>query len=334
MSNYKSLKNQRFSLGNYSIVPIRKEDRYDIMKWRNEQMYHLRQSELLTKKKQDNYFYTVVADLFEQTQPSQILFSYLEGEKCMGYGGLVHINWIDRNAEISFIMNSSLEKEFFEFHWINFLKLLEKVAFNEINLHKIYTYAFDLRPRLYNAIEQAGFGFELELKEQCFFQEKYIDVKIHSKFNKKNEIRHVKFTDLYLTYSWANDQKVREFSFNKDKITLKEHASWFFSKLENTNSEYYLLEVQGVAAGSIRFDLEEESIAKINYLLDPKFTGKGLGTYLLENGIQFLMENRPLVQMVYGYVLKENIPSIKIFQKLSFNEISNDTSELKFEKFI
>ncbi|SKB59646.1 Protein N-acetyltransferase, RimJ/RimL family [Salegentibacter salinarum] len=334
MSVYKILDQQVFSSGEYSIVPIRMEDRYDIMKWRNEQMYHLRQNEPLTKEKQDIYFESVISNLFELDKPSQILFSYLKDEECIGYGGLVHIKWTDKNAEISFIMNTSLEKEYFEFHWVNYLKLLEKVAFNEINLHKIYTYAFDLRPRLYNALGQAGFGFELDLKEHCFFQQKYIDVKIHSKFNKKNELRHVEISDFYLTYSWANNQKVREFSFNKDKITLKEHANWFFSKLENTNFEYYLLEVQGVAAGSIRFDLEKESIAKINYLLDPKFTGKGLGTYLLENGIQFLIENRPLVQVVYGYVLKENIPSIKIFKKLSFKEISKNASELKFEKFI
>jgi hypothetical protein len=52
--------------------------------------------------------------LFEQQQPSQLLFSFLENDKCIGYGGLVHINWIDSNAEISFIMNTQLEKDRFQ----------------------------------------------------------------------------------------------------------------------------------------------------------------------------------------------------------------------------
>ena len=34
----------------FSIVPIRMEDRYDIMKWRNEQIYHLRQNKPLPKR--------------------------------------------------------------------------------------------------------------------------------------------------------------------------------------------------------------------------------------------------------------------------------------------
>lgn len=334
MKAYRSLKKQVFKSGKYSIVPIRFEDRYDIMQWRNEQIYHLRQKQPLTRQDQDNYFENIIIKLFEQEQPNQILFSYLEEDKCIGYGGLVHINWIDKNAEISFIINTAYEKEFFENHWGNFLKLIEEVAFKEINLHKIFTYAFDVRPKLYSALERAGFGFEKELKEHCLFDNKFIDIKIHSKFNKRDEIRNVKPTDLYLTYNWANEKKIREFSFNKNRITLKEHANWFFSILESSNFEYYILEVNGVAAGSIRFDLEENRVAKINYLLDPNFTGKGHGTFLLQNGLKFLKEERPAVRKVFGYVMKANIASVKIFKKLSFQEVSDNPSELKFEKII
>lgn len=334
MTKYKILNNQRFSSGNYAIVPIRKEDRYDIMKWRNEQMYHLRQSELLTKKKQDNYFDTVVAKLFEEDKPEQILFSYLDGEKCIGYGGLVHINWLDKNAEVSFIMDTRLEKEFFVSHWINFLNLIEEVAFRELNLHKIYTYAFDLRPKLYLALKKAGFGLDSEFNEHCFYEGKFLKVKVHAKYNKKKVIRKVEDGDLQITYEWATDANVRRFSFNKNKITLKEHSNWFFTTLENSNIEYYMLEINGNPAGSIRFDIDKEYIAKINYLLDPNFIGKGLGTYLLENGLKLLKVNRPSVKKVYGYVLKENIASVRIFEKLSFKNVSESSSELKFEKLL
>jgi RimJ/RimL family protein N-acetyltransferase len=181
MNTYKALSQQVFSEGDYSIVPIRFEDRFDIMKWRNEQIYHLRQQKPLTKEDQEHYFSTTVASLFEQKQPNQILFSYLEGNKCIGYGGLVHINWIDKNAEISFIINTALEALHFEFHWRNYIRLIEQVAFNEIMLHKIYTYAFDLRPQLYPIFEQSGFYEEARLKEHCYFENKFIDVLIHAK---------------------------------------------------------------------------------------------------------------------------------------------------------
>lgn len=183
MNSYKALHRQIFSQGAYSIVPIRFEDRFDIMKWRNEQIYHLRQNKPLTERDQEYYFDQVVSKLFEQEQPNQILFSFLENNICIGYGGLVHINWVDKNAEISFIMDTAFEGERFHEIWSCFLDLIEEVAFGELNLHKIFTYAFDLRPRLYCMLESAGFKKEAVLKEHSFFENKFIDVVIHSRIN-------------------------------------------------------------------------------------------------------------------------------------------------------
>lgn len=184
MNSYKALKNQSFKNGRYSIVPIRFEDRHSIMKWRNEQIYHLRQAKPLTETDQDIYFDSIVANLFNQEKPGQILFSYLEDDKCIGYGGLVHINWTDKNAEISFVMDTLLEKDYFEFHWEQYLNLLEEMAFKDVELHKIYTYAFDLRPHLYPVFESQGFYKEAELKQHVLFEEKYKSVIIHAKIKK------------------------------------------------------------------------------------------------------------------------------------------------------
>ena len=158
MRSYKCLDNQVFSSGNYKIVPLRDEDKYVIMQWRNEQIYHLRQNKPLTKKVQEKYFQETIPTLFEKEQPNQILFSYLENDVCIGYGGLVHINWVDKHAEISFIINTALEKELFEFHWLTYLSLIEQVAFEAIGFHKIFVFAFDLRPHLYQVVEKGGFN--------------------------------------------------------------------------------------------------------------------------------------------------------------------------------
>lgn len=181
MRTYKALNKQVHSEGIYSIVPIRFEDRIEIMKWRNEQLFHLRQNQPLTNEVQDKYFEEVVIKLFDQRQPNQILFSFLENEKCIGYGGLVHINWIDKNAEISFVLKTELEEDYFQKHWNIYLGLIEKVAFEELNFHKIYTYAFDLRPHLYSIFLTSGYCEEARLKEHCFFEDNFVDVVIHSK---------------------------------------------------------------------------------------------------------------------------------------------------------
>lgn len=184
MAHYICLKQQEFSLGDYKLVPLRYEDRFLIMKWRNEQIYHLRQASPLTEEDQQRYFDNVVAKLYDNPKPDQILFSYLENDTCIGYGGLVHINWVDRNAEISFIMDTRLEKEHFAKHWSNYLTMLKVVAFKDIGLHKIYTYAFDLRPHLYPIFEIAGFVREATLKDHCCYNGEYKDVIIHSICNK------------------------------------------------------------------------------------------------------------------------------------------------------
>lgn len=185
MKSYAVLHHQIFEFENYKIIPIRYEDRFDIMKWRNEQMYHLRQNMILTLENQENYFDTVVNTLFDHEKPSQILFSFFEDEVCIGYGGLVHINWLDKNAEISFLINTDLEKDNFQKYWSIFLNLIERVAFEDLKLHKITTYAFDLRPKLYPVLENSGFNKEAVLKNHCFFNSDYIDVVIHSKFRGK-----------------------------------------------------------------------------------------------------------------------------------------------------
>lgn len=186
--NYKVLKKQLFSDGEYFIVPIRLDDKMAIMQWRNEQLYHLRQAIPLTAEDQNSYFENVVSKLFEQESPDQILFSYMKNDVCIGYGGLVHINWIDKNAEISFVMDTDLEKDGFVFNWKKYLSLIEQVAFDDLELHKLFVYAFDLRPHLYEALEGGGYKKDAVLSEHCCFDDEFIDVVIHYKIKPGDEI--------------------------------------------------------------------------------------------------------------------------------------------------
>ena len=184
MNKYKCLNRNMYAVGEYQIVPIRLKDRHEIMNWRNEQIYHLRQREPLTKEKQDNYFEQVVKKLFDQVEPNQILFSFLKNDECIGYGGLVHINWIDKNAEVSFVMNTSLEGDNFIRYWSIYLDLIEKIAFSDLVLRKLYIYAFDLRPHLYKALELNSYFLDARLKDHCFFNGEFKDVVIYSKLCK------------------------------------------------------------------------------------------------------------------------------------------------------
>jgi RimJ/RimL family protein N-acetyltransferase len=184
MRSYKVLNKNVFQQNEFSIVPIRDKDKFDIMNWRNDQIFHLRQKEKLSKNSQEKYFKETVSNLFKINFPSQILFSFLKNDVCVGYGGLVHINWEDKNAEISFLMNTELEKYFFNQYWTIFLKLIENVAFDNLNFYKIFIYAFDLRKNLYVVLKQNNYEKEAELKGHHFHENKFIDVLIYSKIIK------------------------------------------------------------------------------------------------------------------------------------------------------
>ena len=330
MKTYKSLNKQLFTNGEYRIVPIQYEDRFDIMKWRNEQMYHLRQSKLLSKQEQDNYFTNVVSKLYEQEQPNQILFSYLENDVCIGYGGLVHINWIDKHAEVSFIINTELEKDFFEKHWTIYLKLIEKVSFENLKLHKIFTFAFDLRPHLYQILEKCGFNKEAVLKDHCFFNGEYKNALIHSKINSIIDFRNATEMDEGITFRWAINPLIRKFSFSKKEISLDEHAAWFKEKIKDANCSYCIAKIKDAVIGSIRFDIKDDE-ALISYLLDANYHGKGFGVKLLSQGIDFFLKENN-VKHVCGLVFKENIPSMKAFRELGYKEIEVDETTVKFIK--
>jgi RimJ/RimL family protein N-acetyltransferase len=110
------------------------------------------------------------------------LFTFLKENIAIGYGGLVHIDWVNKNAEISFIMMTELEKEYFVTNWSFFLSLIEKVAFEQLNFNKIFTYAYDIRPKLFKVLEDLNYTKEAILKNHVLINGEFVDVLIHSKF--------------------------------------------------------------------------------------------------------------------------------------------------------
>ena len=309
---YNCLSQNEFVFEDYKLVPIRYEDRLDIMKWRNAQMYHLRQDKPLTEKPQDDYFSGTVNSLFDQEKPNQILFSYLKNGKCIGYGGLVHINWIDKNAEISFILDTNLESNEFNFHWTNYLELLEQVAFKELFLHKIFTYAFDIRPHLYLVLEQNNYKNEAILKEHCFFEDIFIDVYIHEKKNIFS-LQKAKQEDAKLLFKWANEPEVRKNALNTDLIEWENHFNWFTNKLSNSKSKIFIFENENTKIGQIRIDKVDKDRWVIDYSIDKDHRGKGYG-FLMTNALLRSYNNFKFLAIVRS----ENIPSQKVFEKLNF----------------
>ena len=318
MRNYKCLPVSKFESNGFHIESLRIEDMYEIMDIRNQQIYHLRQNEPLTKEKQEHYFATIVAGLFEQEKPNQLLFSFFENGNFIGYGGLVHINWIDKNAEISFVMKTELEKDNFAKYWSNFLILIEKLAFEELNFHKIFTYAFDLRPHLYTVLESCGFKEEARLKEHCLFDGQFLDVVYHAKINRTISFRKANKNDMMLYFNWTNDASVRENSYQSEPISIEHHQNWFYKKIKEDTCFMVVFENHiGLPIGQVRIQKKDTSTAVIGISNDANHRGKGYASKMIEIASdEFLKQNLKI--FISAYIKIENKASAKAFEKAGY----------------
>ena len=331
MRHYKNLSKQEFFFQSFSITPIRDCDKWIIMNTRNEQMFHLRQKEPLKKVDQELYFNNVVSNLFEQNQPNQLLFSFLENNEFIGYGGLVHIDWGKKTAEISFIMLTQLEKDFFSKYWTIFLKLLEIVAFEELHFDSIFTYAYDLRPYLYPALEKSGFSLSNRLVNEIEINGIPKDVLIHTKTNPKLYFRIANSCDKDLIYEWANEPIVRENSFQSEIINYKNHCEWFDKTLKNEDVLMLLFynELQK-NIGLVRFQKLNNNEAVISISIDVSERGKGNAQIILLKSVNFYKEFSDKISII-AYIKPTNNSSIKLFKKGGFTEVKSDHEKgLKF----
>jgi len=180
-TTYACLKEQVFTSGQYQLVPIRHEDLLDIKRWRNDQMTILRQNEVLTNEIQQKYYEKVLKPSFSEKQPKQILFSYLQDGTCIGYGGIVHIDWPSHRGELSFLLDTQKAEDpsAYSHDFGIYLELIKKAAFNDLKFHRLFTETFDIRPLHISILEKHGFIYEGRMKDHTFIENHYVDSLIH-----------------------------------------------------------------------------------------------------------------------------------------------------------
>lgn len=189
MPSYKCLSLDRYSLGIYTLLPVREEDIMLIKDWRNAQLDVLRQKQLLTEAMQYRYFETVVWPSFDLDKPSQLLFSFLREDVCIGYGGIVHICWEDRRAEVSFLLNPLrvVDSTVYRQDFLSFLNLLKEVAYKVLALNRLFTETFDSRPFHISVLEEAGFRREGRMKQHVCINGIFVDSILHGHLREYEE---------------------------------------------------------------------------------------------------------------------------------------------------
>ncbi len=190
------LKNQTYSLDDYTITPLRFQDITLIRKWRNSQIIVLRQKKPLTVKQQLSYFKTVIKKSFNSKKPEVILFSFILNKSCIGYGGFVHIDWEYQRAEVSFVLDTERTKheKIYRKEFSIFLKILLDIAFEEIKFNKLTTETFDIRPITLDILNKNKFKLEGRLKKHVKIENHFYDSLLHG-ILRANYIRYNKITN-------------------------------------------------------------------------------------------------------------------------------------------
>jgi len=136
---------------------------------------------------------------------------------------------------------------------------------------------------------------------------------IKFRFANKNDI------DIY--FKWANDELVRESSYNSEPIDYKSHEIWFKNKLKDSKSFFYLFENdQSEPVGQVRIEQKDNEVV-IGISVEKKFRGQSLSCQMLIKATEDYLV-RFSNHVIAAYIKKDNLASYKAFLKAGFEEES------------
>lgn len=141
-------------------------------------------------------------------------------------------------------------------------------------------------------------------------------------------LRRCNLEDCDILYEWSNDKIVRQNAFNTSHILYSDHINWFTKSLESSKRIIFICMIDAIPVGMIRIDIEN-SEAMISYLIDKKYRGRGIGTYMVKL-LQETIEGDMGIDRLIGLVKKDNIASCKVFEKLGYDNFE----DVDFNKYI
>ena len=138
-------------------------------------------------------------------------------------------------------------------------------------------------------------------------------------------LREVKKSDWKVLIEWRNDKITRQNFFSFDLVSVSEHKEYIKNMITNPNRKLFILEYNEIPVGTIREDRLDQDEFELSYTIGPMYRGKKIGQilmslYLIERKGSFLCE-----------VKEENIPSIKMIEKLGF-KLFNTEKKVNYYK--
>jgi L-amino acid N-acyltransferase YncA len=143
-------------------------------------------------------------------------------------------------------------------------------------------------------------------------------------------IRKAKSEDIREVFNPSNQDYVREYSINKEKIKWENHVRWFNDIIQDRNNLFYVVTDNTERfLGQIRYNIETDK-ATVSISLSHLITGKGLSRPLLLESINKLLSEKKEVTEIIAYVSENNAASVKLFERAGFSLHENQNGLLKY----
>ena len=136
-----------------------------------------------------------------------------------------------------------------------------------------------------------------------------------------------------IIWKWRNEFTSRKMSVNSEKISFKEHSSWYKKILLDDFRKLYVGEKDEIPIGIVRFEKsdQEEYVYEVSINISPASRRKGFGKQLLINGIKRLLKEVENCKFIRAEVKKENESSNKLFESCGFIFIDDESGMNSYE---
>lgn len=132
-------------------------------------------------------------------------------------------------------------------------------------------------------------------------------------------IKNADDNDINDLFKWRNNPEIRKNFFDTAPVSRETHEKWFREKVNDIRSAIYMVYCRENKIGSVRFENKENAI-KTSVLLSPDYIGKGLGAEIIRIGTDRFIKGNSPTKPIIAEIKKENVKSIKAFQKAGFKE--------------
>lgn len=137
------------------------------------------------------------------------------------------------------------------------------------------------------------------------------------------EVRKAKDSDSDDIYAWRNDAKTCAMSVNNTTVSIEDHEKWFKESMKNSHRTLYIGENEHFKIGVCRFDYnQKDQTSTVSINLNPRARGHGFSIPFLKKSITLFQKQHQ--SELCATIRKDNIPSIKCFEKCGFEFFSAD----------